>query len=138
MSSASVKNEDNLSRPFGIYVVILIMLLQIVASVTDLWATDFLKLPSIGIANLDNQLLAFIIRGAIALSIIVTMIGLWRLKRWAWYATMIFFGIFLIWNIWLYFENDPVYLNLLTGIIAVFYLNLREVQTAFGTDNRGV
>lgn len=138
MSSATVKNEDNLSRPFGIYVVILIMLLQIVASVTDLWATNFLKLPSIGIANLDNQLLAFIIRGAIALSIIVTMIGLWRLKRWAWYATMIFFGIFLIWNIWLYFENDPVYLNLLAGIIAVFYLNLREVQTAFGTDNRGV
>ena len=138
MSSATVKNEDNLSRPFGIYVVILIMLLQIVASVTDLWATNFLKLPSIGIANLDNQLLAFILTGAVALAIIAVMIGLWRLKRWAWYATMIFFGIFLIWNIWLYFENDPVYLNLLAGIIAVFYLNLREVQAAFGTDNRGV
>lgn len=138
MSSVTVETQKKISRPFGIYVVIAIMLLQIVASVTDIWATNFLKLPSIGIASLDNQLLAFIIRGAIALAIIVTMIGLWRLKRWAWYATMILFGIFLVWNIWLYFEQDPVYLNLLAGIIAVFYLNLREVQAAFGTDKEGV
>jgi uncharacterized membrane protein len=137
MSSAAIETQDKQSRPFGVYVVILIMLLQLVASVTDLWATNFLKLPSIGLANLDNQLIAFIIHSSIAVAIIAVVIGLWRLKRWAWYATMILFGIFLMWNISLYFEQDPTYLNLLAGIIAVFYLNLREVQAAFGTDVGG-
>lgn len=138
MSSTVVETQDKQSRPFGIYVVILIMLLQLVASVTDLWATNFLKLPSIGLANLDNQLIAFIIRRSVFLAIIAAMIGLWLLKRWSWYATMILFGIFLTWNIWLYFEQDPAYLNLAAGIIAIFYLNLRKVQAAFGTDKDGV
>lgn len=134
MSSAVVETQDNKSRPFGVYVVLLLMLLQIVATITDLWATNFLKLPKFGIANLDNETILFIIHGAIILVIIITMIGLWRLKRWAWYANMIMFGIFLIWNILLYFMDEPVYVNLLVGIIAVFYLNLRDVQAAFGTD----
>lgn len=134
MSSAVVETQDNKSRPFGVYVVLLLMLLQIVATITDLWATNFLKLPKFGIAILDNETILFIIHGALILVIIITMIGLWRLKRWAWYATMIMFGIFLIWNILLYFVDEPVYVNLLVGIIAVFYLNLRDVQAAFGTD----
>jgi uncharacterized membrane protein len=134
MSSTTVEAQEKQSRPFGVYVVLLLMMLLLIVSITDLWATNYFRLPPIAIPSVDHEIILFIIRGAITLAIIITMIGLWRLKRWAWYATMILFGIFLMWNILLYFDDDAVYLNLLAGIISVFYLNLHEVQAAFGTE----
>ena len=125
--------QDSQSRPFGVYAILLLLLIQMVLMFTDLLGNDFLKLPPIAQSYLDNRQLLILTRGLFALVIISIMVGLWRLKRKAWYATMFLLGAFLIWNIWLYFQNDAVYANLLIGIIVVFYLNLHDVQEAFGT-----
>lgn len=134
MSGTAVETQERQSRPFGVYVVMLLMVLLLIVSITDLWTTNYFRLPPIVIPNIDHEIILVVIRGAIALAIIITIIGLWRLKRWAWYATMMMFGVFLMWNILLYFDDDPVYMNLLAGIITVFYLNLQDVQAAFGTN----
>lgn len=40
MSSAVVETQDNKSRPFGVYVILLLMLLQLIVSITGFWTTS--------------------------------------------------------------------------------------------------
>ena len=58
--------------------------------------------------------------------------GLWTLKRWAWFLLMIQIGFDMTFGLWSYFQGEPTYFRMLTNVIYVLYLNMRDVQQAFG------
>jgi hypothetical protein len=61
----------------------------------------------------------------------IVSIGLWRLRRWAWVATMLVLGFDLTTAIVNYFQGHANYLNMLLSVVCVFYLNDRDVQGLF-------
>jgi uncharacterized membrane protein (DUF2068 family) len=63
--------------------------------------------------------------------LVINIIGLVRLRRWAWLFTMILTGAGLLIGIVQYFHGVTRYFNLVTGVLIVFYLNQRSVQQRF-------
>jgi hypothetical protein len=62
---------------------------------------------------------------------IVIAIGLWRLQRWAWVATMLWFGFTMAEALITYRAGESQYGIMVLSIITVFYLNQRDVRLAF-------
>lgn len=122
-------------RPFGVYALILLWGLQIISLLLFAAFPSALRLGSglpgqfSGSATLDA--LVSLIFGVSALALAITAVGLWLLKRWAWVATMVLVGIGLFAGIWQVLLGRPLEISLLFNVIVVFYLNSREVQTAF-------
>jgi hypothetical protein len=79
-----------------------------------------------GTSEVDLEALVLTVLGC------VIAVGLWRLKRWAWVAVMIWTGAALAGALVLYFRGQPNYPLMIEHIIIVFYLNQRDVQQAFG------
>lgn len=79
---------------------------------------------------------AFIIVLTVVLGIlawhVAIIIGLWLLKRWAWFLVMMQLGLSLALCLWAYFQGVPLYVYMWLNTILVFYLNQREVQYVFG------
>jgi membrane associated rhomboid family serine protease len=57
--------------------------------------------------------------------------GLLWLKRWAWVLTMLWAGLNLIAGLLSYYNDEPNYIGMALSVVAVYYLNQREVQAAF-------
>jgi uncharacterized membrane protein (DUF2068 family) len=84
---------------------------------------------------LDSSNLAVVI--ALALGLVVAwhlaiIIGLWLLKRWAWFLVMMQLGLSMALCLWAYFQGVHLYVYMWLNTIMVFYLNQREVQYVFG------
>ena len=67
----------------------------------------------------------------------ITIVGLLRLRRWAWLLTMILTGSTLLFRIVLYFQAAAPAFNLVFGVLVVFYLNQRNVQQRFKRRDSG-
>ena len=63
---------------------------------------------------------------------IAIAVGLWRLQRWAWTATMLWFGCTMAGALLAYRRGEPPYPLMVISLLTVFYLNQRDVQHAFG------
>jgi hypothetical protein len=117
-------------RPFGIYAVILLILvnqLVILLTYLDILPLYVSVLFPVGTGNrladayhIFSAFLAFLM-----------VVGLWRLRHWAWVLTMIIVGVDLAAGLWKYMHATPDYLDMLINVITVFYLNQGEVQAAF-------
>lgn len=57
--------------------------------------------------------------------------GLLLLKRWAWVLTMLWAGLNLVAALLSYYNEEPNYVGMALSVVAVYYLNQREVQSAF-------
>ena len=117
-------------RPFGLYAVIVLLLLQNTTLVVDDDQVRF------GLANLlpadsDLDRAATLLSVGLAVALLIVVIGLWRLQRWAWVVTMIFVGLGLAAGIIEYFRDQPLYWTMLVNVFIVFYLNQRDVQDVF-------
>lgn len=74
---------------------------------------------------------AFIILGVI---LIVSAVGLWRFRPWAWRLTMILVGLLIIYGLWVEFSGGRELANaigLLVNIFIVFYLVQGDVRGLF-------
>jgi hypothetical protein len=64
----------------------------------------------------------------------VVAFGLWRMERWAWIATMIWYGVTMA-GLLIAWTHDDLnayeYGLMVISVVAVFYLNQRDVQAAF-------
>jgi lysylphosphatidylglycerol synthetase-like protein (DUF2156 family) len=117
-------------RPFGLYAVIVLLVAQNLVIVVQ---PDNVR---IGLARLlpedvDDSTAVRVLSAGLAVAFLIVIAGLWRLKRWAWVATMIFVGVGLVIGIVQYFRDLPLYWTMLTNVFIVFYLNQRDVQDAF-------
>ena len=126
-------DETPQQRPFGLYVVICLQVIIALSLATDLVLLNYANL-TLQIL-LRNQLLFTTYGWIIVIAFLVASLGLFRLERWGWTLSMILIGTSLAYNIWLYFHDEPHFLDMVSHIIVIFYLNQREVQAPFLEDN---
>ena len=120
-------------RPFGIYAIIVLLLLNIsilfLPGVAAFMEGIGVVLPGFGSLVADQQ--AMIPSLIIATVNLITVAGLLLLKRWAWVMSMVLAGISMAIGLVVYFEGRPLYVTMLLNVILVFYLNQRDVQATF-------
>ena len=120
-------------RPFGLKVIILLQILQIILSFLILAG---LLVPEIetftNIGTLDRNLAIVSAVASVVLGILA-IIGVWMLRRWGWILLMLRVGVDLILTILAYFTGTPDYITMLIAVITVFYLNQTDVQNLFLT-----
>ena len=138
--------RESPKRPFGVYVLELILLLGIATAALEIlrvqtglegvWITldqllrDRSGFVSMAARFVQNSLLLTFLNGLIIVVWLLVIIGLWRLQRWAWLGLMIFTGMALTYSLYLYFIDEPEYISMLTNVAVVFYLNERSVRRA--------
>ena len=113
-------------RPFGVTVIAVVQL-----------ASSFVAMLPIGVisdemrtvfGDVDYLQSANPVYGILGLSVAV---GLWRLRRWAWVAIMLWTGLNMAATLHAYVYGYFHFLPMMLSVIQVFYLNMREVQVAF-------
>jgi hypothetical protein len=117
-------------RPFGLYAVLVLLALQgpsLIASRDQVRYGLGRMVP----AGQDAGQVADLLGIPISLIVLVLVVGLWRLKRWAWVGAMIFVGLGLTAGIIQYLRDQPLYGTMLLNVFIVFYLNQRDVQDLF-------
>jgi hypothetical protein len=124
-------------RPFGVYAIAALLLLDAVALVTAASNESMARVLEFHFQVDALGHLPVLSWVGAALLVAVTL-GLIALQRWAWVGTMVLIGVGLAIGIWLYFAGTPQYPNMLLNVLVVFYLNQRSVQEAFETSPRGV
>jgi hypothetical protein len=67
----------------------------------------------------------------VLLIVLALVVGLYRLRRWAWVGAMLFVGIGVSVGIIQYVRGLPLYGMMLLNVFIVFYLNQRDVQAIF-------
>ena len=126
-------NPTGRKRPFGIYAIIVLLLLNIsillLPGVADVMERIGVVVPGASAVVSDQE--TMILSLALATVNLITVAGLLLLKRWAWVATMVLAGISMAVGLVLYFEDRPLYITMLINVILVLYLNQREVQAIF-------
>ena len=131
MADAHISPTTRRRRPFGVYAIILLLLL----SILSVYLEDVRTQGGGLIGGLLPNGLEIPRNKAVSTSVTVVysllIIGLFTLRRWAWVAGMVLVGVGLGFNILLYFRGNPQYLNMLLEVVLVFYLNQRDVQQAF-------
>jgi hypothetical protein len=68
---------------------------------------------------------------AVCLFGLITAVGLIRLDRWAWVATMLWVGFVLAVALVAYVQDQPSYPVMVLSVLQVLYLNQSDVQRAF-------
>lgn len=117
-------------RPFGVYAIIILLILHILSNSADVLRVR-LGLPPLVLPNLDNQLIITALNATSVAIIVAVCIGLFFLKRWAWIAAMILIGCSLGYGIIRYLGGGQPFVAMVLDVISVFYLNQRNVQAAF-------
>lgn len=114
-------------RPFGVGVIAVLMFVNALAAAATLY---FNYEPSLR----EIQSVGYVEAASLAISLLgsAVAIGLWFLKRWAWVAVITVLGIDMALDLYGYFYATPSYISMTLSVIAVFYMNQREVRQAFG------
>lgn len=134
-------------RPFGVYVLVVLLLLGVFAAALEIarartellgfWATaEELLRDRSGLVSLAERLFVdpdvlTVVNGLIITVWVLVIIGMWLLQRWAWLVLMIATGVTLTFALYRYFEGQPDYFGMLVNVAVAFYLNDRNVQHAY-------
>jgi hypothetical protein len=131
-----MNSTSTAKRPFGVWVIILLQLLSFGLLLLQLIiANPDFTLPGLpGLVDPIPLLLPLGLLGAFQATL---LIGLWFLRRWAWFLLMIELGLSMAFQLLLYFNGSPPYFDMFLSVSTVFYLNLREVQQAFERPSPG-
>ena len=117
-------------RPFG--VVLLTLLWLIYAGMAVLIVLDVPAVPQMGITRIASAFgLLEPSAGVLAAVSLVTAIGIWLLRPWAWVLAMLTAGTGLAFDIIGWVNGNPSYLALLVGVAIAFYLNQGAVRRLF-------
>jgi uncharacterized membrane protein (DUF2068 family) len=133
-----MSNRPARRRPFGVSVIIGMQLLSFLSAAFGL-AVEYaaivahVELEGFAPTFTDNVMLVL----ELVLSL-VSVYGLWRMQRWAWFITMLDLGVSMCIGLYLYYYGDPDYWTMFFNVVMVFYLNQREVQNAFVRKRREV
>ena len=123
-------------RPFGVYAIVALQLLDIASLyVETIWV--WRGLQPLVVPGSGNPRVITAINLLVITLLAITIVGLLRLRRWAWLLTMILTGSMLLFRIVLYFQAAAPAFNLVFGVLVVFYLNQRNVQQRFKRRDSG-
>ena len=144
---ADVELRNVPKRPFGVYALVTILLLGVIAATLEIvqvetelsgfWATaasllrDYSGLVSLVGLLFDQPTAVIVVNSLIIIVWMLVIVGMWRLQRWAWLTVMIFSGVNLTYALFRYFADNPDYISMLINVAVVFYLNERSVQHAY-------
>src|SRR6478609_3005912 len=127
-------------RPIGVLIVAVIQLLRavlIVGQFLHLQATAGLEWLSASAQFVEPppgtvaETLVRLIGIGLAAASIAVAAGLLAHRRWGWVGAIVLSGVSLAFSIGAWWEGDPVYLNMAINVVAVFYLNQRDVRAIF-------
>ena len=122
--------QEKVKRPFGIYAIIVLQLLNVVANFFDFVRLQ-LVMTTFALPNVNDMRVIGLVNILIVALLLFVVWGLWRLKYWAWFSTMVLAGIALIFGIWQYWHGGTPYVDLLINVLIVFYLNQHDLRQLF-------
>lgn len=127
-------------RPLGLYVVMALSVGRIIIELVALtgvrgsglwdWIASGSNIPVFD----PGSPVWWVGRGAIVLVLTLTaasVIGLWRYRTWGWSLALIISGLILAVDIGWWMAGQPRYPGMFLNMVAVFYLNQRDVRTIF-------
>ena len=125
-------------RPFGVLVLAVVQFGRAALLVTQLLGlrigVDWLRIAA-QVPEPPQGSVAFAIsRGlaiALALASIAAGYGLLTGRRWGWVGAIILSGLSLAFALGAWWDGRPIYLSMLINVIAVFYLNQRDVRAVY-------
>lgn len=127
-------------RPLGLYVVMALSVGRIIIEVVALagvqgnrvldWVASGSNVPVFDVGSP----VWWVGRGVLVLLLVLTaasVIGLWRYRTWGWSLALIISGLILAVDIGWWMVGQPRYPGMFLNMVAVFYLNQRDVRTIF-------
>lgn len=139
MTDAPVQ-VDPRRRPFGVLVVAAIQILRAAFLVGQLLGykigVDWLRISAqVPEPSPEGQPIAFAVSRALAIGYILAgllvAVGVLSGRRWGWVGAIILSGLALAFAIGAWWDGSPTYVSMLINVVAVFYLNQREVRAVF-------
>lgn len=122
--------SEQVKRPFGIYAIMVLQLLNIAANFFGFVRLQ-MGMSTLVLPNVNDVRVIGIVNIVVAVLLLLVVWGLWRLKYWAWFSTMVLTGIALIFGIWQYWHGATPYASLLINALIVFYLNQNDLRRLF-------
>lgn len=136
MTDQPVPSDER--RPFGVLVLAGVQFLRSALLVAQMlgyqsgleWLRMSAQLP-----EPTNEPLVIVIARGLALGLILASVlaglGLLAGRRWGWIAAIVLSGMALFFAIAGWWDGQPTYLSMAINVVAVFYLNQREVRAVF-------
>ena len=124
--------------PLGVVVVIVIAALRCVTIVATFiglqndggvidWVIGSSPVPDLAPGS-ELGIVARVILTGILIASVLVVIGLLAHRRWAWVLAIVTSGFILAIDLGWWFSAEPRYISMLLNVIAVFYLNQRDVR----------
>ena len=127
-------------RPLGVIVIALIQfgrtaliamqLLELNPFPDAGWFQSAVQLPEPAVGTVAFAVSRIIGIGLLAAGLIVGL-GVLRGRRWAWVGAILMSGLGLAFAIGAWWDGHPQYLAMAINVVAVLYLNQREVRSVF-------
>ena len=125
--------------PLGILVIVALSVLRclsIVAAVFQIqggdvaqWFRDTSPLPDTPDGTATALIVTALLIGILVASL-ATIVGLLTWRQWAWVLAIILSGIILAIDLGWWWSGEARYLSMALNVVAVFYLNQRDVRLA--------
>ncbi|HZK48913.1 MAG TPA: hypothetical protein VFD74_04860 [Thermoleophilia bacterium] len=117
-------------RPRGVIIIALLLLTQ-AAVWTATGTLYFSELPVFHLPAMETSAFALALAGVN----LIVAVGMVLLKPWAWVGAMTVQGLSLGAGLWSYSHGNHDYPLMVISVMAVLYLNLREVRRPFGLED---
>ena len=125
-------------RPLGVLIVAVLQLLRAALLVGQLLgfgiAVEWLK-SAAQVPEPPPGSVEYVISRGLAIALIAANLavafGLLTGRRWGWIGAIILSGLALAFAIGAWWDGHPPYLSMLLNVVAVFYLNQREVRAVY-------
>ena len=127
-------------RPFGVLVVAGLQFLRAALLVGQMlgvsmfpnasWLHTAAQIPEPAAGTVAFVISRVLGIGLVAASILAGL-GLMTGRRWGWVGSIVIAGLSLALGLGAWWDGHPVYLSMAINIVAVFYLNQREVRAVY-------
>jgi hypothetical protein len=126
-------------RPLGVLIVALVQFVRAALRSARCWGSApperRLAEDRRPVAGPATGTVAFVIARAIGIGLVAASvlvgIGLLAGRRWGWIGSIVISGLSLAFALGAWWDGHPVYAAMVINIVAVFYLNQREVRAVY-------
>lgn len=132
-ASASVASMPRRRRPFGLYMILVLLSLQAITgfAVTALLGIGIFFDPGTVWTAIQPELVDLVLSLLLIPVTAVVLVGLWRYRTWGWYGMMLLLAYYTASDAIAYFSGRLEPVSMFFNVLMVFYLNQREVRDLF-------